>query len=148
MLYRKSKLAAKRQPARLLSKHTQQCLLLDIGEEVAVTAPLFFGRVADEVVNDALVHTLAGQAGDERVAENVPALEYPPLGRSQELCKPIRILGSEPDSSKDELAWIRDRMTIHYKAQGAFCWLPYAVPAASTTTSGLTRRGGGNRRAN
>ena len=60
-----------------LSKHTQQCLLLNIGEEVAVTAPLFFGRVADEVVNDVLVHALAGQAGDERVAENVPASSAP-----------------------------------------------------------------------
>src|SRR5262249_50278767 len=48
-------------------------LLLDVGDQVAVAATLLVRLVADELVDDPLVHAGGGQAADEAVPQHVVA---------------------------------------------------------------------------
>jgi len=48
------------------------CLLLHIRVQVPVAAALLIGRMPDEVVDDALINSVAGQSADEAVSEDMP----------------------------------------------------------------------------
>jgi hypothetical protein len=53
--------------------------LLHVREQVAVAATLLLSRVANPIVDDSVVHALAGQGRDERVPEDVSAFQNVPL---------------------------------------------------------------------
>jgi Family of unknown function (DUF6399) len=60
-------------------EHRPDRLLLHVRVQVPVPPPLLVGLVADDVVDDSLVHSFAGQGRDEGVTKNVKALQHGPL---------------------------------------------------------------------
>jgi hypothetical protein len=57
--------AARRHGRFNLTKNAEQCLLLYVQVQVPIAAALLFGLVADEVVDDGLVYSLARQRRNE-----------------------------------------------------------------------------------
>ena len=61
-----------------LTKHLGRGLVLNIGQEMAVTLPHFFSGVTNKIIDDPLVNACVCQVADEGVAKAVPAFGWCP----------------------------------------------------------------------